>query len=98
MDRRAHCGTCSERQAAEGKYRSTTAVSPHGETAVQQERKTTALASGAAPPWRAWLAHTNPIVFLCASGAVLLIGALLIVRPGASQAWLEAAQLLVAAH
>ena len=65
---------------------------------MQQDRKTTALASGAAPAWRAWLAHTNPIVFLCASGAVLLIGALLIVRPGASQAWLEAAQLLVAAH
>lgn len=65
---------------------------------MQQDGDSTTQQPGAAPARRVWLAHTNPVVFLSASGAVLLIGALLITYPDASQAWLETAQWFVAAH
>ena len=65
---------------------------------MRHDQITSAKPRGAAPGRRGWLAQTNPVVFLCASGAVLLIGALLIWQPAASQTWLEAAQLLVASH
>lgn len=65
---------------------------------MRHERITSTRSSASAPVRRSWLAHTNPIVFLSAAVSVLGFGALLIWQPDAAQAWLQAAQLLVASH
>ncbi len=65
---------------------------------MRHERITSTRSSASAPARRSWLAHTNPIVFLSAAVSVLGFGALLIWQPDAAQAWLQAAQLLVASH
>ncbi len=65
---------------------------------MRQQGEDTARATGAAPQKCSWIAQTNPVVFISVSAAVLIIGALLILYPDASQAWLESTQLQVSAH